>query len=308
MCKVIPVSAVIATRNRAAALDRTMRSLADQEVHPAEIIIIDASDGGDNEQKAIAGLESIVLWRQAATVGAAAQRNQGSAAASCSVVWFLDDDVTFEPTCLLQLWKALHADPALGGVNAMITNQKYRAPGALGSIVFRLIAGENRGSLAGRVVGPAVNVLPEDRDDLPEVVPVEWLNTTCTFYRREALPDPPFPTHFTGYSLMEDVALSVIVAKSWKLANVRTARIYHDLQPGEHKANPRRLAEMELLNRHYVMTKVLGRTGLVDYMKLALYEIFAIAAGMQFSNYAVPLGPVVLGKVDALRALVAGQK
>ncbi len=58
------------------------------------------------------------------------------------------------------------------------------------------------------------------------MVPVEWLNTTCTLYRREALPDPPFLSHFTGYSLMEDLALSLTVGKRWKLANARGLRIF----------------------------------------------------------------------------------
>ena len=43
----------------------------------------------------------------------------------------------------------------------------------------------------------------------PEVASVEWLNTTCTIYRGEALPSPPFCNQFTGYSLMEDLALSL---------------------------------------------------------------------------------------------------
>jgi len=59
-------------------------------------------------------------------------------------------------------------------------------------------------------------------------------------YRREAIPSPPFPEHFSGYSMMEDLTLSLVVGRKWKLANARTARIYHDSQPGTHKSNSAR--------------------------------------------------------------------
>jgi hypothetical protein len=175
------------------------------------------------------------------------------------------------------LWSALQSDASLGGVNAMITNQRYQPPGRVSRLMFRLMAGRAQRSYAGQVLGPAINLLPEDRCDLPEVVPVQWLNTTCTLYRREAIPRPPFPGNFTGYSLMEDLSLSLSVGRNWKLVNVRTARIYHDSRPGSHKVDPVAISRMELVNRHYVMTKVMGRRQFGDYARLALWELFQLA-------------------------------
>src|SRR5436190_11277229 len=160
----------------------------------------------------------------------------------------------------------------------MIVNQRYLAPGLASRSIFRLLNGKSERSFAGRVLGPAVNLLPEDREDLPEVVPVEWLNTTCTIYRREALPTPPFDSVFTGYSIMEDLTLSLRVGRTWKLANARTARIFHDSQPGEHKADVYSMAKMELVNRHYVMKQILGRTTFLDYVRLCLWECFQLAS------------------------------
>ena len=145
----------------------------------------------------------------------------------------------------MRLWQALQSDTALGGVNAMITNQQYGTPGRVSRTLFRLLHGKPEATYAGKCIGPALNLLPEDRPDLPEVVPVEWLNTTCTLYRWKAMPQPPFPEHFTGYSLMEDVTLSLIVGRNWKLANARTARIYHDSQPGTHKQDISARTKME---------------------------------------------------------------
>jgi hypothetical protein len=144
--------------------------------------------------------------------------------------------------------------------------------------MFQLMAGRCEKSYAGHVLGPAINLLPEDRDDLPEVVPVQWLNTTCTLYRRKALPEPAFSANFSGYSLMEDLALSLTVGKDWKLSNARTARIFHDSQPGKHKGDLVAMSRMEFVNRHYVMTKVLGKRDFGDYAKLALWELFKLSS------------------------------
>ena len=277
---------------------RTLISLAAQQMQPDELIVVDASD--DDETRAlcagpIAGLISAVRWLAAATRGAANQRNEGILQATLPLILFLDDDIVLEPECLERLHRALEQGVRLGGVNATITNQQYHPPGRATRLLYRLLHGRRESSYAGFLLGPGMNLLPEDRANLPEVVPVEWLNTTCTLYRREALPEPPFPAFFTGYSLMEDVALSVRVAqRGWKLANARTARIFHDSQPGSHKDDPAELSRMSLVNRHYLMTEVLGRRRASDYLKLGALELFQLAAEIRL-------------RPDRMRALLAGK-
>src|SRR6266404_8412024 len=273
-----PISAVVATRNREQRLSRTLESFLTQEVVPAEFIVVDASDADATKNFSAkfaerVGPSAAVRWFSADVSGAAQQRNQGVAHASQPCVWFFDDDIIFEPNCVPRLWGAIESNRQLGGVNAMIVNQRYQPPGFVSRAMFTLMHGRREKSLAGRVIGPAINLLPEDREDLPEVVPVEWLNTTCTIYRREALPSPPFDPFFTGYSLMEDVALSLRAGKKWKLANVRTARIRHESQESVHKQNVHDLAKMELVNRHYVMTKILERQRFTDFLRMGLWEI-----------------------------------
>lgn len=218
------------------------------------------------------------MYQKAKQLGAAVQRNQGVAIATHKVIWFHDDDILFDEECVARLWAGLQSAPELGGVNAMIVNQQYAPPGRITAAMLGLLNRSKCKNYPGRVIGPGINLLPADRPELPDVVPVEWLNTTCTMYRREALPDPPFPPIFSGYSLMEDLALSLTVGKKWKLANARTARIYHDSQPGDHKKNRVDLAEMELVNRHFVMTEVLGQRRACDYLRLGIWELFQVVA------------------------------
>ena len=262
MAQLIPISALLPTRDRILSLSKMLASLAKQTVQPAEIIIVDAS--GDELtkrlcQSQIPDLDSQINYYQAIDPGAATQRNQAFLYAAQDFIWLIEDDITFEPYCLERLWAALQSDPNLGGVNAMITNQQYVPPGRVSRYIFRYLNGRQEASYAGKCLGGAVNLLPEDNPNFPDVVAVEWLNSGCTIYRRAALPTPLFPPIFTGYSLMEDLTLSLTVGKQWKLANVRSARIFHDSQPGEYKSDLGILAKMDLVNRHYVMTQVLAK-------------------------------------------------
>jgi len=279
---ILPIALIVPTRNRTGPLTRMLASSQAQGGFPAEIIVVDGSDDDATRQLAVSFAQKVgsqgctVTYKRAEELGAAAQRNQGVALAAQPIIGFCDDDILFEAACLERLWGALDKDKQLGGANAMITNQQYHPPGTASRIMFRLMAGSSNVSYAGRVLGPAVNLLPEDCDDLPDVVPVEWLNTTCTLYRREALPSPVFAQRFRGYSLMEDLALSLSVGRTWKLANVRSARILHDTQPGQHKEDIVVLSRMELVNRHYVMTEILARRDPMDYARLAAWELFQL--------------------------------
>ncbi len=300
--------------NRVSQLRRALDSLAEQGDVPAELIIIDGSSGGETRelmaQYAVEWMTHCrVVWQAAARLGAAVQRNQGVACATQPFVLFFDDDIVFERECLRQLWSAMISDTGLGGVNAMITNQKYHSPGLVSRTMFSIMDGKSRSSYAGRILGPAINLLPEDRDDLPGVVPVEWMNTGCTLYRMEALPKPPFDSVFTGYSLMEDVTVSLRVGRNWKLANVRGARVFHDSQAGAHKSDSQEVSRMGLVNRHYVMTEILGRTGFRDYCKLWFWELFQVALAARSERLRTPFWRMLHGKLQAIKVIVcAGRK
>ena len=170
--------------------------------------------------------------------------------------------------------------------------------------MYRLLSGEKLDTYAGKIIGPAWNLLPEDNDTLPELVPCEWLNTTCTLYRKAALPVPVFSNHFTGYSLMEDVTLSVTIGRNWDLLNARTARIFHDSQTGDHKSNVAEISQMELVNRYYVMSKILERRGFVFNLKFLLLQIFGIVTNLRSKQAWANLPGVLWGKISGTIKIV----
>ena len=303
----LPISAIVATHDRPIPLQAMLESLSGQSVQPQEMIIIDGSNNDRTQQlctRQIESLQTKIEYHRAVEIGAATQRNQAMQYATQDTIWMLDDDIVLEPNCLERMWQALYSDRQLGGVNAMITNQQYLPPGKISQALFRILHGRTESSYAGKCIGPALNLLPEDKPDLPQVVTVDWLNTTCVLYRRAALPQPLFSSLFTGYSLMEDLALSLTVGKQWRLANVRTARIFHDSQPGQHKNNRGVLAQMELVNRHYIMTQILGRNTQLDYFKLGILQLFEIAANLVSLKGWLDLPGIIWGKLKAIAVIL----
>jgi len=142
MAQLLPISGLIPTRNRRAPLERVFHSLAEQSAQPVEIVVVDASVSDETEQLCrteIPGLESRIVYHKATVAGAVEQRNQAMSYVTQDAVLFLDDDIILEPECVLRLWQALDSDPSIGGVNAMITNQRYLPPGRLSRTLFRAL-------------------------------------------------------------------------------------------------------------------------------------------------------------------------
>src|SRR5260370_3651302 len=106
---VAEVSAVIGTKSRPTALQRTFQSLELQSVHHMTSIVVDASVDSDTRdicERGTQELGSEVQWIKAQEQGAAAQRNQGVTLAKQQMILFFDDDIIFEPNCIARLWQA----------------------------------------------------------------------------------------------------------------------------------------------------------------------------------------------------------
>lgn len=261
---------MIATAFREGPLAATLRSLAAQSRVPEEIVVVDGDPqpGIERVVKEAAHHHGLnIIYSRLEPPSAAVQRNVGTKASSGEVILFLDDDAYPEPDCLEKMMQVLEEDAQLrvGGVGVLIRNQLCLPPRWKAKRWLDFLADEIRPSYSGMVVGPAINIGPEPTAD-GRVVPVEWLNCGCTAYRRAALPDGGFNSRFTGYSYMEDVDLSVRVARRWKLVVHTGACIYHDTQPSRFK-RPYTRARMGVQNRYYVMTATLGRTSLRHHLK-----------------------------------------
>jgi glycosyltransferase involved in cell wall biosynthesis len=253
-------------------LARAVQSLLASTLVPEQFVIVDAS----NDTSALADIAALfaggprAIVRTATQAGAAVQRNQAMTFAEHDMILFCDDDIVCEPECIERLWLAVQADESIGGASAAIVNQSFARPGAAMRVMLAACGAPEGETYAGRIAGPAIAFLP--RLQGKNIAPVQWLNLGCTLYRRALLPDPPFDSVFSGYSIGEDVTLSLRVARRARLVNVPSARILHDSQKGSHKASAVALGRMELVNRHYIMTDVMEKRGWRDVARLLLWE------------------------------------
>lgn len=109
MTSTLPVSVVIATRDRPRLLRGTVDSILAGRSLPAEIVVADQSRG---EVEPLPGREPVAITHlRLATSGLSRGRNAGIAAAREAVLAFTDDDVLVEPDWLERLVAPLLEGP-----------------------------------------------------------------------------------------------------------------------------------------------------------------------------------------------------
>ena len=141
------VSAVIPTKDRAALLAETVRTLLAQTVAPEELIVVDQSATDEGRRAVSALVQAVPIARRPGLVyvwdrainGAAAARNAGLDLAHGEIVVFCDDDVAPEAVVVERLVGHYARVPDLAGLAPVIVN--YPRPGWLSRaahVLFRL--------------------------------------------------------------------------------------------------------------------------------------------------------------------------
>src|SRR6478609_6944196 len=95
---VVDISVVIPTRNRPERVRNALLSLARQTLPPAEVIVIDSSDEGFRDAKALeAEFQMLPLVTLSSAPSVCIQRNKGIEAAKSSWIFLCDDDIELPP-------------------------------------------------------------------------------------------------------------------------------------------------------------------------------------------------------------------
>ena len=273
-------SLVIATYERPDDLEVTLAGIAAQLNPPREIIIVDSSP--DDRTRELAGRWKARLplrYEHSLAKSAAQQRNHGAslvAAGEAPIIGFMDDDITLYPDTCAKVLAAFHADlqQQTGGIAVRIDELQRPEPGGVLWWYYRLQAGYSDRTYGGRLFGPAINCLPCYTESASDLIPADWLNSGCVFYRTEVFQREQFPA-FEGYSSMEDVHLSARVARSHRLYFHKTARCQHRDATNSLKRDATGIARQRVRNQTLVAREVLGLSGASLHWKLMLHRLFA---------------------------------
>jgi GT2 family glycosyltransferase len=266
---------VIATYERPEELRRMLGSLAEQTRLPERTIVVDASRDSRTRDvvEAMSGRLSI-HYETAETPSAAQQRNQGARLVSTPLVAFIDDDTTLEPGTCEKLCAPFERDPQTGGVAGRLVGGDRPVPRGLLWWYYRLQAGFNHPTYGARLFGPAINCYPSYTEAAgQELIPAEWLGSTCVFYNTEAFLAEQFPA-FTGYSFMEDVHLSARIARRRRLFFHTGARFEHHDATSSWKRDFKAMARQRIRNQRRVAREILGFHGPAFEAKLLLHKLF----------------------------------
>jgi glycosyltransferase involved in cell wall biosynthesis len=277
----IAYSLVIATFERAGDLAITFAGIERQALPPAEILVIDSSrDVFTRDLCAAWAARLPVRWFSSEHRSAAKQRNQGAelTAPTSDVLGFMDDDITLYPETGALVGEVFARDAAreIGGVAVRIDEIHRAAPSRLTRLYYRWQAGYADATYGGRLFGPAINCLPcytETGEAGGDLIPAQWLNSGCVFYRRDVFLREKFPA-FEGYSFMEDVHVSARIAKTQRLYFHTRAHCSHREGTNSLKRDYSGLARQRMQNQRLVARDVLGLRGFSLAWKFFLHRLF----------------------------------
>jgi glycosyltransferase involved in cell wall biosynthesis len=279
--KLVCYSLVIPTFELPEELDRSLAGVFAQTRPPAEVIVVDSSRDSRTQELVETWKERLPIRYESAEVRSAAiQRNQGAQLVDANItpiIGFMDDDIGLYPQTCAQVCEVFDRDLGheTGGVAVRIDEISRPEPSGWLWWYYRLQAGFADRTYGGRLFGPGINCLPCYTESNGDLIPADWLNSGCVFYRTELFQREFFP-RFDGYSFMEDVHLSARIARTHRLYFHRNARCKHrDGAATRPLPHPRELARMRIRHQRIVAREVLGIGGAAFEMKLFFHRLFA---------------------------------
>lgn len=229
----LAISVIIPTKNRAADLKASVRSVLRQTCLPSELLIVDQSLGNENRQGvAQAYVETAAPARQpvdlnyiqdSAISGLTEARNRAIGVARGDIWLFLDDDVVLEPDFIKELMNVYQRYPHVAGVSGVVTNYTpYSWPFRLWSTVF----------LRGPFQDPRQAIYwKANRMRWDEPVRVDRFTGALMSFRADVILGLRFDNNLRGVSDGEDVDFCASLGPYAVLMMAPRARLVHNQSP-----------------------------------------------------------------------------
>lgn len=135
--KNLPISVVIPTMNRPKSLEQTLESVLSQEHIPGEIIIIDQTEKGTDEQKTnlnLAGMDENIIYVHQEEPALTRARNVGLQNCHNDIVVFMDDDVDLLDDIFIKI-KTIMDDPSIAMI-AGLNDDTYQKKSTFGYLFY----------------------------------------------------------------------------------------------------------------------------------------------------------------------------
>ena len=241
------IAFVIPTKDRPSDLRKMLKSLAQQERKPDQIIVVDGSNPPIktvvNEFKKL-NINYISIYPPSL----AKQRNAGMSILNknISLAGYLDDDVVIEKDAIknmLSFWNTIESNA--GGAVFNITNTPPPKWTRIKSLLF--LDSQRPGKL---LMSGCTSILGHQNKNIQ----VDWLCGGATVWKREVIDKYKYDEWFKGTGYLEDVDFSFNVKSEFNLYLVANAKLAHNsapVKPEKHFV----LGKWQIFNRMYIVKK-----------------------------------------------------
>lgn len=269
-------SIVIATRNRAKALELSLPLMLTQSRPPSQLIIIDSSDNPEESRsvaQACAEKFNFEIEFHVSEPGTSKQRNIGLALVRHEIVLFPDDDSLLFDGAMEEILAVYERDTD-GIVGGVCSAEATKLPEALKELAQESYSQNQEDRLRKTVArlryylernvfkNPFIVLARQKMEALPspewlgeyDAVRVEWQSGFRMSFRTSVIRSILFDETLGRYAAHEDVDASLGVLDSCLLIGARRAQIYHYKSP-ERRDNGYTMGVILVLNMAYVLAK-----------------------------------------------------
>ena len=267
-------SLIVCTYNRPAALIRLLNSVKEQTLYPAQILIVDGSQGIETSEvlkgRGYPKLQYLKVAEE--DRGLTRQRNYGikRLAEETEVVCFLDDDIILKPDYFEKLISTYRKRPDAVAVGGWIEDgtawkkvseeyepvfEEFQFDDFARPLGQRNVLRKKLGLLSDKPPG----VMPDfshgfSTGFLPpstKIYPVDYFMGGVSSYRKELFDKVSFSSFFEGYGLYEDMDFCLRASKLGELYVNTGARVAH-LHEESGRPNRFKYGKMVVRNGWYV--------------------------------------------------------
>ena len=224
------VSVIISTMNRKSMLLRLVNNLAEQELTPNEVIIVEAGDVNWNENMMPKNLQTDYIFISAVDTSLAEARDIGRMKSCGEILVFLDDDVILPKNYILDASKFLTGSDLMMGVGGVYRDTSPSKRSSWKTIIGRILGIYSNGKKNKILKSGWADYVRGSYTDKPSYA--DWLFGCNWTIKAKAFDhgDVKIETDLARWSFLEDVILGhrLVTAYGNCLSVIPSLAVIHD--------------------------------------------------------------------------------